>query len=166
MCWIRVGEGCVRMDGTVWNTLKGGGIEKSGGETKILKRGGGKLGQGAGALKIRWAGTPLWPMRSWCKLNFGPFPGQVKSRHLPERIDTRRQYLHFLNKFLGVIWYKTTWVTRLHNDLDLLLLKGIILGYEKYLTLLLTTITFGFSHTTQSDHKKLNLLNLIALLTT
>ena len=29
--------------GTVWNTLKGGETEKSGGQTKILKRGGGCL---------------------------------------------------------------------------------------------------------------------------
>ena len=36
---------------TVWNTLKGSGIEKTGGETKTKKRGGGKLGQGMGVLK-------------------------------------------------------------------------------------------------------------------
>ena len=30
--------------GTVWNILTGGGTEKSGGEAKIFKRGGGKLG--------------------------------------------------------------------------------------------------------------------------
>ena len=36
-------EGCVRVWGTVWNTWEGGGTEKRGGETKILKRGG-KLG--------------------------------------------------------------------------------------------------------------------------
>ena len=30
--------GFVRMRGTVWNTLKGGGTEISGEETKILKR--------------------------------------------------------------------------------------------------------------------------------
>ena len=47
---IRAVGGCVRVGETVWNTLKGGGIEKSGGETKILKRGV-KLGQGVGALK-------------------------------------------------------------------------------------------------------------------
>ena len=35
--------------GTVWNTLKGGGTEKSGGETKIFKREH-KLGQMVGAL--------------------------------------------------------------------------------------------------------------------
>ena len=40
----------VRVEGTVSNTLKGGGAEKRGGETNILKRGG-KLGQRVGALK-------------------------------------------------------------------------------------------------------------------
>ena len=44
---IRAGGGCVRVGGTVENTLKGGGTEKRGWETKILKRGG-KLGQGEG----------------------------------------------------------------------------------------------------------------------
>ena len=44
--------GCVREGRvTVWNTLKGSGIEKTGGETKTKKRGGGKLGQGMGVLK-------------------------------------------------------------------------------------------------------------------
>ena len=32
------GRGCMRVGGTVWNTLKGGGKEKKGGKTKILKR--------------------------------------------------------------------------------------------------------------------------------
>ena len=36
---IRVGGGCMRVGGTVSNTLKGVGTEKRGGETKILKRG-------------------------------------------------------------------------------------------------------------------------------
>ena len=35
--------------GTVWNTLKGGGIEKRGGESKILKRG--KAGSRVGCIK-------------------------------------------------------------------------------------------------------------------
>ena len=39
--------------------LKGRWAEKSGGETKTLKRGGGKLGQGVDALKRKAAGTPL-----------------------------------------------------------------------------------------------------------
>ena len=56
---IRAGGGCIRVGRTVWNTLKGGGTEKRGGETKILKGGGGKSGQEVGALK---GGTPyeLW----------------------------------------------------------------------------------------------------------
>ena len=45
LCQIRVGGGCVRVKGTVSNTLKGGGTEKREGETKILKSEG-KLGQG------------------------------------------------------------------------------------------------------------------------
>ena len=44
---------------TVWNTLKGGGggTEKRGGETKILKRG--WAGQGVGALKRAGGWNPL-----------------------------------------------------------------------------------------------------------
>ena len=44
--------------GAVWITLKGGGTEKRGGETKVLKRVG-KLGEGVGDLKGRGPGTPL-----------------------------------------------------------------------------------------------------------
>ena len=47
---IRAEGGCMRVRGTVLNTLKGGATEKRRWETKILKRGG-KLGQGVGALK-------------------------------------------------------------------------------------------------------------------
>ena len=39
MCQIRAGRICVRVGGTVSNTLKGCGTEKKGRETKILKRG-------------------------------------------------------------------------------------------------------------------------------
>ena len=51
---MRVGE-------TVYNSLKGDGTEKRGGETKILKRGN-KLGQGVGALKRGGLESPyeLW----------------------------------------------------------------------------------------------------------
>ena len=76
MCRIRAEWGCVRVVGTVGNTLKGGGTEKKEGETKILKRGG-KLGQGVGALKkIGGAGTPLRTMMQlfW----FNPFMHNVK----------------------------------------------------------------------------------------
>ena len=31
----------------------------------------------------------------WCKLNFGPYRGHVKSCHFPERTDARRQYFYF-----------------------------------------------------------------------
>ena len=51
---------------TVWNTLKGGRTEKSGGEINILKRGD-KLGQGMGALKRGGGGLEppyeLWFLR-------------------------------------------------------------------------------------------------------
>ena len=57
MCQIRVEGGHVKVGGTVWNTLKEGGTEKRGGETKILKRGGGSWVE-LGALK-RGTGTPL-----------------------------------------------------------------------------------------------------------
>ena len=48
---IRAVGGCVRVGGIVYNNLTGGGTEKRGGETKILKKDG-KLGGGG-------AGTPL-----------------------------------------------------------------------------------------------------------
>ena len=39
MWWIREEGGFVRVGGTVLNTLKRGGTEEKGGETKILKGG-------------------------------------------------------------------------------------------------------------------------------
>ena len=48
----------MRVGGTVEITLKGGGTEKRGGETKILNRGASWIKAGVGALK-RGAGTPL-----------------------------------------------------------------------------------------------------------
>ena len=48
---ISAGEICVRVEGTVWNTLKGGGTEKKGGDTKNLKRGGGQAGARGRCLK-------------------------------------------------------------------------------------------------------------------
>ena len=50
--WIKAGERCVRVGGTVWNTLKEGGTEKRGGEAKILKNNG-KAGSKDGCLKKR-----------------------------------------------------------------------------------------------------------------
>ena len=38
--------GCLRVGGTVWNTLTGGETEKSVGQAKILKRGGAALKSG------------------------------------------------------------------------------------------------------------------------
>ena len=54
--------GCVRVEGNVWNTLKGDGTEKCLGETKILNRGGRQAGSRGGCLKKRGAGTPLRTM--------------------------------------------------------------------------------------------------------
>ena len=50
MCQISVGEGCVRVGETVWNTLRVDEIEKRERETKILK--GRKAGSRDGCLKI------------------------------------------------------------------------------------------------------------------
>ena len=50
VCRIRGGEVCVRVGGTVWNTLTRGGTEKRGGERKIMKREG-QAGSGGGCLK-------------------------------------------------------------------------------------------------------------------
>ena len=46
--------------------------------------------------------------RMWCKLNFRPLRGQVKSRHLLERIDARRQQFYFI-QISWNNWAKTTW---------------------------------------------------------
>ena len=67
---IKTGEGCMRVGKTVWNALKGGGIEKrGGGRNKHFKKGG-KLSQGLGALKGR-AGTPLWTTKIFAKFAIG-----------------------------------------------------------------------------------------------
>ena len=55
MSWIRVGGGYVKVEGTVWDTLKGGGTEDRR-ESKEFK-----LAQGMGALKGA-AGTALRTM--------------------------------------------------------------------------------------------------------
>ena len=91
--------------------------------------------------------------RSWCKLNFGPLRGQAKSHDFPERIDATRQYFYFLYKYLGIIGRKRlgqpfwimNWVyyyllNRIRSDLDL----DNFAEYEKYLTLLRTTLIFWF----------------------
>ena len=59
---INAGRICVRVEETVWNSLKWGGAEKWGGDTKILERREGQLGQGADTLKRRGAGTQLRTM--------------------------------------------------------------------------------------------------------
>ena len=72
MCWVRAGWSCVRVGGTFWNTLKGGGTENRVGETKILNSGV-KLGQGVGTLKTRGLEPPykLWSLtkRLWLLLS-------------------------------------------------------------------------------------------------
>ena len=50
--------------GTVWNTLKVGGTEKRGGETKILKRGG-QAGSRGGCLKKGAEGGLEPPYELW-----------------------------------------------------------------------------------------------------
>ena len=60
---IRLGqEGvvCMRVGETVQNTLKGGGIEKRGGKTTVLK--GWATGSRGVCFKKRGAGTPLQTM--------------------------------------------------------------------------------------------------------
>ena len=49
--------GCMRLGGTVENTLKEGGTEKRGGKQRFLK--GGQAGSRGGCLKKGGAGTPL-----------------------------------------------------------------------------------------------------------
>ena len=60
--------GCMRVGGTVLNTLKGGGTEKRGGETDSKK--GVQGGSRGGCLKKGGAGTPLRTMvlllKSFC----------------------------------------------------------------------------------------------------
>ena len=53
MCQIRAGGGCLHESGGNYlGYLKRNKIEKRGGGTKILQRGGGSLGQGVCALKL------------------------------------------------------------------------------------------------------------------
>ena len=47
---VRAVGACVMVGGTIWNTLKGGGTEKSEGKTKILRRE--QAGQGVSALTM------------------------------------------------------------------------------------------------------------------
>ena len=56
--WSDLGTWGLREGGGGGGLSKGGGTEKRGKETKISKRGRGKLGQGVGALKRGW-GDPL-----------------------------------------------------------------------------------------------------------
>ena len=60
---IRAGGSCRRVGGTVENTLKRGGTEKRGGETKIFKKG--QAGSRGRCLKkVGGAGTSSQTMRS------------------------------------------------------------------------------------------------------
>ena len=40
--------------------------------------------------------------RRWCKLDFGPLCGHLKSSHFPERIDAKGQYFYF---FIQISWH-------------------------------------------------------------
>ena len=51
---VRAVGACVMVGGTIWNTLKGGGTEKSEGKTKILRRE--QAGQGVSALTMGGGG--------------------------------------------------------------------------------------------------------------
>ena len=59
---IRAGGIWVRVGGTVCNTLKGGGTEKRGGDTKILKRGRQAGSRGGVPYKGAGDGAPLRTM--------------------------------------------------------------------------------------------------------
>ena len=49
----------------------------------------------------------IYISRKWCKLNLGLLRGLVKSRHFPERIDARRQYIQIYRNN----WQKAPWAT-------------------------------------------------------
>ena len=69
--------------------------------------------------------------RRWCKLNFGPQRGQVKSRHFPEQIDTKGQYFYFLYKCPGIIGRKRLGRPfRIMTLIYYYLLNGIILDLD------------------------------------
>ena len=57
----------------------------------------------------------------WCKLNFGPLRGHVKSCPFPEMIEARRQHFYIFKQISWHNWQETTWKTLLDNDLGLLL---------------------------------------------
>ena len=54
---VELGQEGVSWGGTVWNTLKRGGTEKTGEETKILK-GGGQAGSRGGCIKKKGLESP------------------------------------------------------------------------------------------------------------
>ena len=96
--------------------------------------------------------------RGWCKLNFGPLRGQVKSRYFPERRDARRPYCYFLNKFLGIIGTKRLGPFRIIIWICYYLLHGIRLDLDldkscwihKLPKLCYKQLTFSFWHTKHS----------------
>ena len=109
--------------------------------------------------------------RRWCKFNFRPWQGQVKSCHFCKRIDSRRHYCYFLykcleiivRKWLGQNFWRIIWVYYyLLNGCGLDLYKWIALaGYEKYPTLLHSLDVWFFTLLTSSDHGKSNLTVLL-----
>ena len=127
------------------------------------------LGYSYGLQRIRIFGFSTFILNTidisgrYCKLNFWPLRDQVKPRHFSDK-DRRKGTVFLL--FIQISWnncQETTWTTLLDNDSDLLLRFKpnyimIILDWIT-LTLLQTTLTFGFSHT------KSNLLNLNIILT-
>ena len=57
--WIRVVGGCMRVEGAVWNSLKGGWNRGEGRENKDFKEGGGQAGSRGGCLKKEGGWNPL-----------------------------------------------------------------------------------------------------------
>ena len=90
--------------------------------------------------------NPVGIFRRWC--NFGLLQGQVKSRHFSWNnwLETKLENL-FGFWFFGFIY--------LLNGIGLDLHMYNRVGYKKYLTYLplLTTLTFGLSHTTHYSTK-------------
>ena len=92
----------------------------------------------------------------WCKLNFEPSWGQVKSRYFSERTGAWIHYFYFLYIF-RIICRKLLWQRfRIKIWIYYYLLNGIGLvldldkscSIRKYLALLQTTLTFGFANHT------------------
>ena len=74
------GGNCVRVRGTVWNTLKWGGTENRGGETKIFKKGGGQAGSRGGCPKKEGGLEPLYEV-CFVSIKFVSISWNIDSYH-------------------------------------------------------------------------------------